>query len=60
MANEPKKPEEVDEISADELESVSGGAAYMKLGDIKGESSDKDHKGEIEILSYSFNRPKKG
>lgn len=29
-------------------------AAYLKIGDIKGESSDKGHKGEIEVLSWSW------
>ena len=29
-------------------------AAFLKIGDIKGESSDKGHKGEIEILSWSW------
>ena len=29
-------------------------AGYLKIGDIKGESTDKDHKGEIEILSWSW------
>ena len=27
---------------------------FMKLGDIKGESLDDKHKGEIEVMSYSW------
>ena len=34
-----------DELTDDQLEGVAGGAGYLKLGDIKGESTDKDHKG---------------
>jgi hypothetical protein len=30
------------------------GPAYLKLGDIKGESTDKGHKDQIEILSWSW------
>lgn len=51
MANEPKQPEEVDEISAEELESVSGGAIYMKLGDIKGQVSRTRQKDLLTLVS---------
>ncbi len=27
---------------------------FMKIGDIKGESADKTHPGEIELLSFSW------
>lgn len=33
---------------------------YMKLGDIKGEATDTDHKDQIEILSYSFGASQAG
>ena len=39
-----------------ELSQVKGGPAYMKLGDIKGEATDKDHNKWIEINSVSFGR----
>ncbi len=32
----------------------SASKAFVKLGDIKGESQDSNHKGDIEILSYSL------
>lgn len=38
---------------------VSAGG-YMKLGDIKGEVADKGHKGEIEILSWSWGETNSG
>lgn len=60
MANDPKKPEENEELSAEELESVAGGAAYMKLGDIKGEASSSDHKEWIDIQSFSTPLKRKG
>lgn len=37
---------------------LAGG--YLKLGDIKGESTDKDHKGEIEVLSWSWGQTNSG
>jgi len=36
-----------------ELENVKGGAAFLKLGDIKGESTDQEHKEWIIIQSMS-------
>jgi type VI secretion system secreted protein Hcp len=34
---------------------IAAAAGYLKIGDIKGESTEnKDHKGEIEILSWSW------
>jgi hypothetical protein len=45
-----------EELSDDELEAVAGGAfdTFAKIGDIKGESMDTDHKGEIQIESFSW------
>jgi len=57
-----KKPEDLTkgssksapELKESELDKVSGGATnQLKLGDIKGESTDDKHKGEIEVLSWS-------
>jgi bacteriocin-like protein len=51
-----KPPATGKELSDDELESVAGGAVdvFAKIGDIKGESMDTAHKGEIEIESFSW------
>ena len=40
-------------LTEEELSKVSGGAVdtFAKLGEIKGESVDAKHKGEIEVLS---------
>jgi type VI secretion system secreted protein Hcp len=35
-------------------QSVARASAYLKIGDIKGESTDEKHKGEIEVLSWSW------
>ena len=35
-------------------------AAFLKLGDIKGESTDKDHAGEIDVLSWSWGMSNSG
>jgi hypothetical protein len=43
-----------EELGQDELDQVSGGAAYLKLGDIKGEALEGGgHKEWIELASYS-------
>jgi len=51
-----QKPEEtkLTELPDGDLEKASGGAfnAFVNFGDIKGESTDKDHKDWIQILSY--------
>jgi hypothetical protein len=39
------------ELSEEELKRVSGGAGSIKLGDIKGESTDGTHKAEIDVIS---------
>jgi type VI protein secretion system component Hcp len=51
-----KRAQTGEELSDDELESVAGGGVdvFAKIGDIKGESMNTDHKGEIEIESYSW------
>ena len=51
-----KRAQTGEELSDEELESVAGGAVdtFAKIGDIKGESMDKGHKGEIEIESFSW------
>jgi hypothetical protein len=38
------------ELNESALKKVSGG--FLKFDGVEGESSHKDHKGEIEILSY--------
>lgn len=48
------------ELSDEQLERVAGGASdiFAKLGDIKGESIDDKHKGEIEVLAINpFKNP---
>ena len=41
----PKNPEATnEELNLDQLEDAAGGAAFMKLGDIKGKVVDKDNK----------------
>ena len=35
-------------------------AAFMKLGDIKGEATDKGHKNEIDVLSWSWGMSQSG
>ena len=34
--------------------------AFLKLGDLKGESPDKDHKEEIDVLSWSWGMTQRG
>ena len=41
------------ELGDDELDRVAGGAGYLKIGDIKGESTDSSHKDWINLLSVS-------
>ena len=42
---DPKNPEaQNEELDLEQLEDAAGGAAFMKLGDIKGEVVDKDNK----------------
>jgi predicted ribosomally synthesized peptide with nif11-like leader len=53
----PDEVRETLELSDEQLAGVTGGAfnGFANFGDIKGESTDKDHKDWITILSY--NRP---
>jgi type VI secretion system secreted protein Hcp len=46
-------PARVSKVDAIAIKQTAA-SAYLKIGDIKGESSDKGHKGEIEILSWSW------
>ena len=52
-AKENKKQSE--ELSREELEKVAGGAfdGFANFGDIKGESTDKDHKDWVTILQFN-------
>ena len=45
-------------ISEEEMTQVKGGPAFLKLGDIKGESTDAvdGHKKWSDLLSVSYNR----
>ena len=54
MALEAKLAGEATELKASQLSGVAGGAfnAFVNFGDIKGESTDKDHKDWVMILSY--------
>lgn len=47
-----RKASKVDAITIKQSVSASGG--YLKIGDIKGESTDDRHKEEIDILSWSW------
>ena len=40
-------------LSEEQLEKVTGGAGYLKISDIKGESTDDGHKDWINIQSIS-------
>ncbi len=41
------------ELNDEELDGVAGGAGYLKIGDIKGESVEPKHKDWINLLSVS-------
>jgi hypothetical protein len=46
-------------LTAEDMNQVKGGPAYLKIGDIKGESQETaggDHKGWSDILSVRFTR----
>ena len=49
-----KKKVQLKDLKAKKASHVKGGAAdiFAKIGDIKGESTDDKHKGEIEIDSW--------
>ena len=44
----------VSKVDALTIKQSGAAAGYLKIGDIKGESTDKKHKGEIDILSWSW------
>jgi hypothetical protein len=54
-SKQPNTTEVANELTPEELGKVSAGAfnAFVNFGDIKGESTDKDHKDWIEVLSYN-------
>jgi type VI secretion system secreted protein Hcp len=52
MPDSARKVSKVDAINI--KQSVTTTAGYLKIGDIKGESTDDKHKEEIEILSWSW------
>ena len=41
------------ELTLDQLKTINGGAAFMKLGDIKGEATDQKRSDWIIIESYN-------
>jgi len=50
------------QLSENELEAVTGGASdyLLKIDGIKGEAIDDKHRGEIELLSWSFGASQTG
>jgi len=52
MSEEKENKKQSEELSAEELQKVTGGAfnGFVNFGDIKGESTDKDHKDWVTIL----------
>ncbi len=48
-----------EELKDEELENVAGGTGFLKLGDIKGESTDDGHKKWIDVLSVDLSTRKK-
>ena len=55
---ETRTTELANELTHEELDKVSAGAfnGFANFGDIKGESTDKDHKDWIQILDYSHQK----
>jgi hypothetical protein len=53
MTDDKKKHDDKDrkKLSDEEMEDVAGGSAFVKLGDIKGEATDADHKDWIIVDS---------
>ena len=51
----PKNTED-QELSLDQLKDAAGGAAFMKLGDIKGEATDQPHPGSDWIIIESVEK----
>lgn len=53
--DKPDSAEKVSKVDAITIkQSVTASGGYLKIGDIKGESTDDKHKEEIEILSWSW------
>lgn len=44
----------ISKVDAITIKQSAASSAYLKIGDIKGESTDDKHKDEIEILSWSW------
>ena len=59
---DPKNPEtQSEELDLEQLEDAAGGAAFIKLGDIKGEAKANDHIGSDWIIIESLEQtPGKG
>lgn len=59
-----EKPDSVRKVSKVDAITIKQSAAttsgYLKIGDIKGESTDDNHKDEIEILSWSWGASQAG
>ena len=55
MREEKENKKQNEELSAEELQKVTGGAydAFLKIDGIAGESTDDKHKDWIEILSFN-------
>ena len=55
MSEEKENKKQNEELSAEELQKVTGGAydAFLKIDGIPGESTDDKHKDWIEILSFN-------
>lgn len=48
------QPRKVSKVDAITIKQTVAASAYLKLGDIKGESKDDSHKEKIEVLSWSW------
>jgi Type VI secretion system effector, Hcp len=57
-SKEPTTTEVANELTPEELGKVSAGTfnGFLSFGDIKGESTDKDHKDWIEVSSFQHKR----
>lgn len=57
IAREPSEPARVSKVDALTVKqgvATAGGAAYLKIEGIEGEAGDARHKGEIDVLSWSW------
>jgi hypothetical protein len=57
-SKEPTTTEAANELTPEELGKVTAGTfdGFLSFGDIKGESTDKDHKDWIQVLSFRHQR----